>query len=284
MHSDEAVTDVALVTWLIAEQFPTLAALEVRPVGEPGTVNAVFRLGDGLCVRLPRLDEWAADLERELHWLPRLAPHLALQIPQPVGVGSASTLFPRPWAVYRWIEGAPYADAHEATETRAATDLARFVASLRGIPPAVDAPAGGRRPLLELDEATRAVLDPAALPAWEDAVRGPAFTGGQVWIHGDLLRPNLLVRDGRLAAVLDFGGVGVGDPAADVIAAWAVFRAAGRRAFRAALGVDDDTWRRARGFALHQAAMIIPYYAESNPSFVAHARRTLREVIADFGG
>jgi len=284
MHAGETETDADLVARLIAEQFPTLGALEVRPVGEPGTVNAVFRLGDGLCVRLPRRDDWVADLERELRWLPELAPHLTLQVPQPVGTGVASPLFPRPWAVYRWIEGAPYADEHESAESLAASDLARFVTSLRGITPPGDAPAGGRRPLPELDDATRAVLDPVALPAWEDAVSAPAFTGEPLWLHGDLLRPNLVMHRGRLAAVLDFGGVGVGDPAADVVPAWAVFGAVGRRVFREALGVDDDTWRRARGFALHQAAMIIPYYAESNPSFVAHARRTVNEVVADFGG
>ena len=282
MHADEVVADAALVARLVAEQFPALAGLAVRPVGEPGTVNAVFRLGDALCVRLPRFDRWVADLDREVHWLPRLAPHLTLPVPLPEGVGAASPLFPRPWAVYRWLEGRPYTDAHLPGERQAAEDLARFVRSMRAIPPTDDAPAGGRRPLLELDDVTRPLLGPAELPVWDDALRGPAFAGDHVWIHGDLLRPNLLVHDGRLAAVLDFGGAGLGDPAADVIPAWAVFREVGRRAYRAALGVDDDTWRRARGFALHQAAMIIPYYAESNPSFVAHARRTVREVVADF--
>jgi aminoglycoside phosphotransferase (APT) family kinase protein len=102
-----------------------------------------------------------------------------------------------------------------------------------------------------------------------------------VWIHSDLLRPNLLVDGGRLCAVIDFGGVGVGDPAIDVIAAWSVFNHAGRGVFRDALDVDEGTWTRARGFALHQAAMIIPYYAETNPEFVALAKRTVEEVLAD---
>lgn len=102
-----------------------------------------------------------------------------------------------------------------------------------------------------------------------------------MWIHTDLLRPNLLVNGGRLCAVIDFGGVGVGDPAADVIAAWSVFSHAGRETFRGALGVDDGTWNRARGFALHQAAMIIPYYTVTNPRFVAMAKRTVEEVVAD---
>ena len=128
----------------------------------------------------------------------------------------------------------------------------------------------------------RGVIDgDAAAAAWERALRAPAWAGTPVWIHSDLLRPNVLVRDGRVCAVIDFGGVGVGDPAADVIAAWSVFGRAGRGVFRAALEVDDGTWERARGFALHQAALIVPYYGETNPGFVASARRTIEEVLAD---
>ena len=102
-----------------------------------------------------------------------------------------------------------------------------------------------------------------------------------MWIHSDLLRPNVLVHGGRLCAVIDFGGVGVGDPAADVIAAWSVFIQTERGTFRDALAVDNGTWNRARGFALHQAAMIIPYYSETNPEFVALAKRTVEEVLAE---
>ena len=134
----------------------------------------------------------------------------------------------------------------------------------------------------EVIESARGVIDgDAAVAAWERALRAPAWAGSPVWIHSDLLRPNVLVRDGRVCAVIDFGGVGVGDPAADVIAAWSVFGRAGRGVFRAALEVDDGTWERARGFALHQAALIVPYYGETNPGFAASARRTIEEVLAD---
>ena len=121
----------------------------------------------------------------------------------------------------------------------------------------------------------------AAAAAWASALEAPAWDGTPVWIHTDLLRPNLLVDRGRLCAVIDFGGVGVGDPAADVIAAWSVFGQSGRATFRAALDVDDGTWSRARGYALHQAALIIPYYTETNPGFVALAKRTVEQVLAD---
>ena len=211
-----------------------------------------------------------------------------MRVPEPVWRGRPGGSYPFSWAIYGWIDGQPYADGLVDDERQAAEDLARFVVDLRRIDP-VGAPRGGRRPLRELDAVTREVIgsargvidSDAAAAAWERALRAPAWAGSPVWIHSDLLRPNVLVRDGRVCAVIDFGGVGVGDPAADVIAAWSVFGRAGRGVFRAALEVDDGTWERARGFALHQAALIVPYYGETNPGFAASARRTIEEVLAD---
>jgi aminoglycoside phosphotransferase (APT) family kinase protein len=288
MHDDEVDIDAGLVGRLVAEQFPHLADLPITEVRSTGTVNAIYRLGDRLCARLPRVAEWAPDLDREWRWLPELAPRLPLRVPEPVGRGRPGGSYPFSWAIYGWIDGQPYADELVDDERRAAEDLARFVVDLRRIDP-VGAPRGGRRPLRELDAVTREVIESArgvidgdaAVAAWERALRAPAWAGSPVWIHSDLLRPNVLVRDGRVCAVIDFGGVGVGDPAADVIAAWSVFGRAGRGVFRAALEVDDGTWERARGFALHQAALIVPYYVETNPGFVASARRTIVEVLAD---
>jgi aminoglycoside phosphotransferase (APT) family kinase protein len=252
-------------------------------------VNAIYRLGDHLCARLPRVEKWAESLNREWDWLPKLAPRLSLRIPEPVAKGEPADGYPFSWAIYQWIDGRPYVGGLVDDEHQAAVDLARFVAKLRRIDPDTGAPRGGRRPLADLDAVTRAAIESsrevidgdAATEAWERALDAPAWEGTPVWIHTDLLRPNLLVDAGRLRAVIDWGGVGVGDPAADVIAAWSVFGKTGRRAFRDALDVDDDTWNRARGYALHQAAMIIPYYPESNPGFVATATRTIDEVVAD---
>jgi aminoglycoside phosphotransferase (APT) family kinase protein len=288
MHDDEVDIDAGLVGRLVAEQFPHLADLPITEVRSTGTVNAIYRLGDRLCARLPRVAEWAPDLDREWRWLPELAPRLPLRVPEPVGRGRPGGSYPFSWTIYGWIDGQPYADGLVDDERRAAEDLARFVVDLRRIDP-VGAPRGGRRPLRELDAVTREVIESArgvidgdaAVAAWERALRAPAWAGSPVWIHSDLLRPNVLVRDGRVCAVIDFGGVGVGDPAADVIAAWSVFGRAGRGVFRAALEVDDGTWERARGFALHQAALIVPYYGETHPGFVASARRTIEEVLAD---
>ena len=288
MHDGEVDIDADLAGRLVAEQFPQLADLPVRAVPSTGTVNAIYRLGDRLCARLPRVRTWARDLDKEWRWLPRLAPRLSLRVPEPVARGRPTDSYPFSWAIYGWIDGQQYADALVDDERRAAGELAQFVRELRRIDPA-GAPRGGRRPLRELDTATRSAIESArgvidsdaATAAWERALQAPAWTGAPVWIHCDLLRPNLLVRDGRLCAVIDFGGAGIGDPAADVIAAWSVFGRAGRGVFRAALEVDDGTWNRARGFALHQAALIIPYYGETNPGFVAPAKRTIKEILAD---
>jgi aminoglycoside phosphotransferase (APT) family kinase protein len=290
MHDGELDIDAGMVERLVAGQFPELAGLPVRPVGSTGTVNAIYRLGDDLCVRLPRMRRWADGLVTEQLWLPRLAPHLSLRVPEPVCAGRPAAEYPFGWAVYRWLAGQPYADDLVADEREAAADLAQFVLELRGLDPA-GAPRAGRRPLRDLDADTREAIESAAgvidsaaaLAAWAAALDAPAWDGTPTWIHADLLRPNLLVDRGRIGAVIDFGSVGAGDPASDVIAAWSVFGRAGRATYRAALDVDDATWSRARGIALHQAAMIIPYYATTNPGFVTLAKRTVEEILADVG-
>ncbi len=284
--------DVELVRRLVAEQFPQLGGQPISAARSTGTVNAIYRIGDHLCARLPRVRKWAQDLDNELKPLPKLSPHLSLLVPEPVAKGHPVSFYPLSWAIYGWIDGQPYADELVDDERQAATDLAQFVVELRGMDPIAGAPRAGRRPLRELDaltrpaiKASRGVIDSAAAAAaWERALEAPAWDGTPVWIHTDLLRPNLLVHGGRLRAVIDFGGVGVGDPAADVIPAWSVFGQLGRAVFRGALDVDDDMWNRARGFALHQAALIIPYYGDTNPVFVALAKRTVEEVLADING
>jgi aminoglycoside phosphotransferase (APT) family kinase protein len=289
MHEGEIDQDGELVGRLVAAQFPEFADLSITALASTGTVNAIYRLGDHLYVRLPRLERWAADLAKECRWLRALAPRLSLRIPKPVGRGQPTSAYPFSWAIYGWIDGQPYAAELVDDEQEAAIQLAQFVTELRRVDLVPEAPPGGRRPLRELDAMTRTAIESArdvidgaaATAAWEQALEAPAWDGTPVWIHTDLLRPNVLVHGGRVCAVIDFGGVGVGDPAADVIAAWSVFGDAGRRVFREALDVDDGTWHRALGFALHQAAMIIPYYAETNPGFVALAKRTVEQVLAD---
>jgi aminoglycoside phosphotransferase (APT) family kinase protein len=289
MHEDELDIDVELVRELLDAQFPHWSDLSVDAVHSTGTVNAIYRLGDDLCIRLPRVEGWAGDLEKELQWLPRLGPQLPLAVPEPVATGAPNRRYPFRWAIYRWLAGETFAHDRVGNEFDAAADLARFVTKLRRIDPS-GAPRSRRdTPLRVFDRETRAAIESlrgtvdtdAATAAWETSLRASAWDGRPVWTHGDLLPPNLLVYDGRLSAVIDFGSVGVGDPAVDVIAAWSVFGADARVAFRSALDVDDAAWDRSRGFALHQALRIIPYYPETNPAFVAMATRTVEEVLAD---
>ena len=288
MHDDETHIDVALVQQLVAEQFPALAGLPIQETQSIGTVNAMYRIGKDICARLPRSPAGAAALQREARWLPWLAQRLSLRIPEPVDEGRPSASYPFDWALYRWIDGAPYSDEAIDDEAQAARDLAQFVLELRRLDPS-GAPPAGRKPLRRLDAQTRTAIEAAsatidtsaALAAWHDALETAAWAGNPVWIHTDLLRPNLLVESGRLCAVIDFGSAGAGDPAADVIAAWSVFGPTGRDHFRSALNVDDDTWRRARGLALHQAALIIPYYSKTNPPFAARAQRTIKQILLD---
>ena len=288
MHEGEIDIDSTLVNRLLTEQFPHLAERSITVVRSTGTVNAIYRLGNDLYLRLPRVATWAESLEREWTWLPKIAPHVSLTIPKPLAQGKPTNWFPCPWAIYRWIGGSPYQDDLITNERQAARDLVDFILELRSVD-MLGAPRGGRQPLIELDAATRSaiassqgVIDTeAASVAWIHSLEAPPWNGQPVWIHADLLRPNLLVQGGQLCGVIDFGGVGIGDPAADVIPAWSVFNKVGREVFRQALDVDDDTWSRARGYALHQALMIIPYYPKTNPEFVALAKRTVEEILAD---
>lgn len=288
MHENEVDIDEDLVSRLIAAQFPPLAELPIRAVPSTGTVNVIYRIGNDYCVRLPRVRSYVQALDKELKCLPVLSQYLSLRIPEPVAKGCAASGYPFSWAIYRWIEGRPYEDNLILNECQVARDLAQFVGELRAVDP-VGAPKGGRKPLHLLDPATRLAIESArgvidsdaAAAAWKISLNAPPWNGVPVWIHADLLRPNLLVSGGRLSAVIDFGGAGAGDPAADIIAAWSVFNERGRAAFRRALEVDEGTWKRARGYALHQAALIIPYYVKTNPEFVALAKRTVEQVLVD---
>ena len=281
MHADEVVTDVDLVRRLLAAQFPQWAGLPLERVPSSGTVNALYRLGDDRVVRLPRRGEWAPTIERELEWLPQLAPLLPVAIPLPVARGAPTEEYEWPWAVYAWLDG-------ETPPIGGLTDVAslvRFVAALHAIE--LDGPAASRGPLPSRDEPARAALEElegvidtrAATAAWEEALRAPPWRGGRVWTHGDLLPGNLLVSDGRLTAVLDWGGAGIGDPASDLLVAWAALPALLRDAFRAGLAVDDAMWARGRGWALSVALIALPYYELTNPRFADLARHMIREVL-----
>jgi aminoglycoside phosphotransferase (APT) family kinase protein len=298
MHADEVDTSVSLVRRLLVSQFPQWADLPIEPVPSAGTDNAIYRLGAGMVVRLPRRAAAAAPLQKELRWLPKLAPHLPLPVPIPLATGSAGAGYPWRWSVYPWLGGEAATFDRLADPCAAAVDLARFVVALRGIDPTGGPLPGPHNyfrgvPLAMRDAPTRSaiaalhqhgILDVAAVTAtWETALRAPTVQGPPVWIHGDLSPGNLLAVHGRLRAVIDFGCLGVGDPACDLMVAWTLFSGESRAAFRAALGVDDATWARGRGWALSWALIFIPYYLHTNPVGVAIARRTIAEVLAEHG-
>jgi aminoglycoside phosphotransferase (APT) family kinase protein len=289
MHPDELPIDEALVRSLVVAQFPEWAALPLRPVRFFGTDNAIYRLGDELAVRLPRREKNVIQLEKEIEWLPKLARLLPLAIPEPVAVGEPGEGYPLPWAVYRWLDGNP---AYETPPREPERELAALLGALRRIDPAGGPPPGEHNffrgePVRVRDEVTRSAmatlgLEHEAVPIWEEALAAPDWTGPPVWIHGDLDARNLLVSNGRISGVVDFGGLGVGDPACDAMAAWKVLSAEGRERLRRALELDDATWARARGWALTTAANALTYYTdETNPLLVREARNWLAEVLAD---
>ncbi|GAB2824116.1 aminoglycoside phosphotransferase family protein [Actinoallomurus bryophytorum] len=293
MHPGMYPVDGDLVRRLVAGQFPQWAelAVERRPSG--GTVNAMYRLGDDMVVRLPLVQSGAGDVSMEQVWLPRLAPHLPVRIPEVLGAGEPALGYPWPWSVYRWLAG-EHPEAGALSEpVPLAEDLAAFVAAMRSItlPAAPQAHRGG--PVASLDAETRAAIKQlreipqegvdcdAAAAVWEEALRAPDWDGPPVWLHADLMPGNLLVDGGRLASVIDFGCTGLGDPACDLFPAWNLLPRDAREVFREALVVDDETWIRGRGRTLSQALIALPYYRRTNPAMACNARHVIRAVLDD---
>jgi aminoglycoside phosphotransferase (APT) family kinase protein len=295
MHADEVETDAALVRRLVAAQFPQWADLPIDRVPSAGTDNALYRLGDDMVARLPRRQRTTGPLEKERRWLPRLAPLLPLAVPSPLADGMPGEGYPFEWSVYRWLDGDAASRERLAGVPDLATELARFIAALQQIDPTGGPPPGEHNffrgvPLETRDAPTRAAiasLGPsinagALTAAWKAALRAPDWDRPPVWIHGDLDSRNLLVVGDRLSAVLDFGCLGVGDPACDVAVAWKVLSADTRDVLRAELSVDDATWARARGWVLSQALIALSYYTlETNAVLVREAQQWITEVLAD---
>ena len=274
---------------LVDRQQPQWAALPLRPVEDFGTDHRLFRLGEELLVRLPVYAASAGQALSDAAWLPRLAPQLPVELPVPVAVGEPGEGYPFPWSVVPWLPGATV-DRARPDPLALAEELAAFVLALR----AVDTTGGplrtsGRGAPLDpgwgveerIDELGDLVDRAAAWRVWRAALEAGPWPGAPVWVHGDLLEGNLLVRDGRLAAVIDFGAIGVADPAADVTPAWTLFEGDERRAYRERLDVDDATWARARAWVLLPALTGVTYYAESAPAFAERSRRHLDAVCGD---
>lgn len=287
------VIDEALVRSLIDTQFPHWSHLPIQPVAQGGWNNKTFHLGTHMLVRLPSAAGYAAQVEKEQRWLPVLAPRLPLRIPTPLALGAPANGYPWKWSIYEWIDGEVALPERIIDLCDFATCLARFLAALQGIDSA-DGPAPGLHnfyrggPLLTYDAQTRQAIAmlkdkidvDAANEIWHAALTA-TWHGKSVWVHGDVSLGNLLVREGRLSAVIDFGILGVGDPACDLAIAWTLFTGESRNAFRATIQLDADTWARGRGWTLWKALILAAGLTNSNAIEAADPWRIIDEVIAD---
>lgn len=291
MKSEPSVS-VATVRELLDQQFPRWADRPVTAMPFAGAGNALFRLGDDLMVRLPRHRGAAAAIDVELRWLPRLAEQLPLAVPVIVAAGAPADVFPRPWAVFRWLSGAALDTRQDIDRVDSAVRLGRFVAALQKVEVA-GAPASLRPHPLQGDgsdvrcdirvlSAEGMVDEALATAVWESAVSAPPWRHRPVWVHGDLFPMNLLADRGRLSAVIDFDLMGAGDPAVDMVPAWTLLTAETRPLFREASGVDDDTWIRGRGWALKAALRAVRKYRVAGHPQAAVGRHSLTQTIADY--
>ncbi|MGD6747567.1 aminoglycoside phosphotransferase family protein [Streptomyces sp. BH106] len=288
LHQDEPDIDEDLARALVDEQFPQWAELPLKYVDSHGTQNVLYRLGEEWVVRLPRQDGVVLELAGARQWMPYLAARLPVPVPEQVAEGEPGHGFPWPWAVHCWLPGENPVVGRLDRPEALAEDLAGFVAAMRAIDTA-GAPESFRgRPLAERADETREVIrrlegtidSAVALAVWVEAVGTPG-AGHCVWLHGDLQPGNLLVSGGRLGAVIDFGCMGTGDPAVDLITAWYVLGSPERRIFREAAAVDENTWVRGRGWALTIASHELAYYRSLNPFMVRTASRVVGEILAD---
>jgi len=285
-----ASVSAATVRGLLERQFPRWADRPVTRGPAGGAGNALFRLGDDLLVRLPLHPGSAAAIDVELTWLPRLAPRLPLAVPVPVAAGAPDELFPRPWAVFRWLRGVGLDTHRDVDRADLAVRLGRFVAALRSIDVA-GAPPSLRPHPLEGDDSdvrsdiralgTRGIVDEAAATSVWDGARAAPSCRVPGWIHGDLFPMNLLADRGAVAAVIDFDLMGAGDPAVDMVPAWTLLTAETRPLFREASGVDDDTWVRGRGWALKAGLGAVRRYGVGGHPRADVGRHALAHTIAD---
>ena len=291
--ADRSSIDVALARRLVDSQFPQWSDLPISEVQVDGWDNRTFRLGAELTVRLPTGDWYAKQVDKEQRWLPVLAPQLPLPIPTPAGKGAPGDGYPYPWSVYRWLDGELASEARVGDPSAFATSLAGFLNALARAD-AIDGPRPGEHnffrggPLATYQHEALEAVDTlgdevprdAVLRAWDDAMSS-TWDGDPVWLHGDVAVGNLLVRDGRLAAVLDFGSSGVGDRACDCVIAWTFLAGESRDRFRAELDVDAATWSRGRGWALWKALITLVGRLEEDSPAAAAPRRDIERVLAD---
>ncbi|HVK26211.1 MAG TPA: aminoglycoside phosphotransferase family protein [Actinokineospora sp.] len=278
---------------LVGDQFPQWADLPVRPVANGGWDNVTFHLGDAMVARLPSASEYALAVDKEHWWLPILAARLPLPIPVPLAKGRPGADYPFPWSIYAWLHGEPASANRVADPVRFALDLGGFLAALRSVD-AADGPQPGKhnwfrgatlRTYDALAQRALTTLDghidvDLAREIWTTALDAP-WDGVDVWFHGDIAPGNLLLDGGNLAAVIDFGTCGVGDPSCDMAIAWTLLTADGRQAFRDYLSVDEPTWARGRGWALWKTLVTCAQTVHRADEAAANARHVLNEILSE---
>lgn len=279
---------------MLSEQFPQWKNLAISPVSTSGWDNNTFHIGDTMLARLPSAAEYAHQVEKEQHWLPTLAPLLPLQIPSPLAMGKPSKIYPYPWSIYRWIEGETLAAMNTFSLDQCAIDLAQFLLTLQNIdthgaprPGAHNFYRGGD--LAIYDAQTQAALErlkgkidtDLAGNIWQSAI-ATSWEQAAVWVHGDISPGNLLVKDGKLSAVIDFGLIAAGDPACDLAIAWTLFNDKSRELFRQALHVDDTTWLRGTAWALWKALIIVSGISSSNAVETRQSSQVLDEILCAY--
>ena len=276
---------MTLARALVQEQFPQWGELEIRPVAQSGWDNRTFHLGDDMLLRLPSAARYEHQVAKEQKWLPWLGKQLSFAVPQPLAQGRAGSGYPFAWSVYRWLKGET-AVGFSGDCVQLARDLAACLRELGRLP--ID---GGPRPSghnffrgehpthyeEEVFAAAAKLADEEILPLWHRWTAS-SWAGAPRWLHGDVSPGNLLLRDGRLCGLLDFGGLAVGDPACDLAMGWTFFQGESRRAYREAVGVDEATWWRGAAWALWKAAIIYGGNCEGNK---AAAKRVIEELKND---
>jgi len=283
----------ATIRELLSTQFPGWAELPLSQVDSAGTDNALFRLGERMVIRFPQQESSAVQLEKELKWLPILAPQLPLAVPEPLGWGKPGSGFPWNWGIFNWIDGADAASSPFSDPLQAARSLGEFLKALQAVDPAGGPMPGEHNffrgvPLAERDGAVRDAVKGLAgdidaglaLSAWKKALSTPVWNKAPAWIHGELHGGNLLADKRGLCGVIDFGRLGLGDPACDLMVAWTLLPPEARGTFRKALLADAAAWERGRGWALSFGLIALAAYKDSNPGLSKIARRAIDEVLA----
>lgn len=262
------IIDINLVKKLIATQFPQWNNVDIKPVEHGGWDNRTFHLGNEMLIRLPSAECYAEKVAKEQYWLPKLAPFLPLAIPTPIAMGQPCKEYPWPWSIYKWIKGEAASYATVTDLCKVAKKLAHFLKTLHCIdttggllPGAHNFYRGG---LLQVyDKETRQAISllkgkintELAKEIWEKALV-TKWEYKPVWVHGDISPGNILIENGKLIAVIDFGGLAIGDPACDLAIAWTYFKDKSRATFYEHLPLDYDTWHRGRAWVLWKALIL----------------------------